>query len=93
MLAKENNIPFYVAAPVSTFDFSIASGEDIPIEERAEDEVSRVGGEVIVPQGSRVRNPAFDVTPARYIAGYITEIGVLKPGELDRLRTEAHQKV
>lgn len=92
VLAKEHNIPFYVAAPVSTFDFSIASGDDIPIEERSAEEVSRVGSEVIVPKGSRVRNPAFDVTPARFITGYITEIGALKPGELDRLRMEAHQK-
>ncbi len=90
VLAKENGVPFYVAAPVSTFDFSISSGDEIPIEERDHEEVSRVGNEVISPVGSRVRNPAFDVTPSRYISGYITEIGILKPGELERLRKEAH---
>ncbi len=90
VLAKEHGIPFYVAAPVSTFDFSISSGEEIPIEERPEEEVSRVGKEVIAPANSRVRNPAFDVTPAKYIAGYITEIGVLKPDELVHLKKEGH---
>ncbi len=88
VLAKEHGIPFYVAAPVSTFDFSIASGKEIPIEERGEEEVKAVGGEVIAPQGSGVRNPAFDITPARYIAGYITEVGVLKPDELGALKGE-----
>ena len=88
VLAKENNIPFYVAAPLSTFDVNAKSGEDIPIEERHEDEVLYVSGidenkEIkkirIAPQGSAAKNPAFDVTPAKYITGIITEKGILKP--------------
>ncbi len=89
VLAREHGIPFYVAAPLSTFDFSLAGGEEIPIEERGEDEVARVGGERLAPEGSPVRNPAFDVTPARYVAGYITERGVLTAKDLPSLRAEA----
>lgn len=88
VLAKENGIPFYVAAPVSTFDFSLASGKDIPIEERNEEEVRVVGGESLTPSASPVRNPAFDVTPARYIAGYITERGILRTEDLPELKDE-----
>ncbi|MFQ5908020.1 MAG: S-methyl-5-thioribose-1-phosphate isomerase [Thermoplasmata archaeon] len=88
VLAKENGIPFYVAAPVSTFDFSLASGNDIPIEERNDEEVREVGGESLTPPGSPVRNPAFDVTPARYISGYITERGVLRVDDLHELKDE-----
>ncbi len=88
VLAKENGIPFYVAAPVSTFDFSIRDGTEIPIEERDEQEVKKVGSELIAPQGSRARNPAFDVTPARYITGFITEVGILRPEELSSLKKE-----
>jgi methylthioribose-1-phosphate isomerase len=89
VLAKENAIPFYTAAPVSTFDFSLASGMEIPIEERSEDEVCYVGAERICPEGVRARNPAFDVTPAKYVTGIITEIGVKKPTELDREKMSA----
>ncbi|MDX1534899.1 MAG: S-methyl-5-thioribose-1-phosphate isomerase [Thermoplasmata archaeon] len=88
VLAKENGIPFYVAAPVSTFDFGLASGADIPIEERTEEEVRAVGTESLTPSGSPVRNPAFDVTPARYITGYITERGILRPENLHTLQDE-----
>ncbi|MFQ5919102.1 MAG: S-methyl-5-thioribose-1-phosphate isomerase [Thermoplasmata archaeon] len=88
VLAKENGIPFYVAAPVSTFDFELASGEDIPIEERTEEEVREVGTESLTPTGSPVRNPAFDVTPARYVTGYITERGILRPENLHTLQDE-----
>lgn len=88
VLAKENGIPFYVAAPVSTFDFSLASGKDIPIEERNEEEVREVGGEILTPPGSPVRNPAFDVTPARYVAGYITERGILRAEDIHELKEE-----
>ncbi|MCJ2520889.1 MAG: S-methyl-5-thioribose-1-phosphate isomerase [Candidatus Thermoplasmatota archaeon] len=91
VLAKENGIPFYVAAPVSTFDFSILSGAEIPIEERNEQEIRQVGGELIAPEKSRVRNPAFDVTPVRYIAGFITEVGILKSDELSVLKEEAER--
>jgi len=86
VLARENGVPFYVAAPVSTFDFSIESGEGIPIEERSEDEVLSVSGRRIAPQGSRALNPAFDVTPNRYVTGFITEQGILKPDEIKKIR-------
>ncbi len=86
VVAKENGIPFYVAAPVSTFDFSLASGMDIPIEERDQDEVRVVNGGLICHKDAKARNPAFDVTPARFVAGFITEIGVLKPDEIARLK-------
>lgn len=78
VLAKENKIPFYVAAPVSTLDLKIKSGGDIPIEERQASEVTHLQGLPIAPEGVRVRNPAFDVTPARYISGIITEKGVVR---------------
>ena len=79
VLARENGIPFYVAAPTSTFDASIGSGEDIPIEERSADEVLAGFGKRTAPPGVAAYNPAFDVTPARYITGIITEAGVLRP--------------
>ena len=86
VLAKELGIPFYVAAPVSTFDFAMAKGEDIPIEERSEEEVSMLAGTRLVPAGSTALNPAFDYTPARYVTAFITELGLLKPEEIGRLR-------
>ncbi|MBO8126238.1 MAG: S-methyl-5-thioribose-1-phosphate isomerase [Firmicutes bacterium] len=79
ILAKEHGIPFYVAAPRSTIDASLATGEEIPIEERHHSEVTHVFGTQVAPTGIDVINPAFDVTPHRYIAGIITEVGVLKP--------------
>jgi len=79
VLARENGVPFYVAAPLSTFDFSLATGEDIPIEERPEREVKEINGRLITPPAARVRNPAFDVTPARYITAIITEKGIVRP--------------
>ncbi len=88
VLAKENNVPFYVAAPLSTFDANSRTGDDIPIEERSEDEILFISGIDednkikkirIAPQGSSAKNPAFDVTPAKYITGIITEKGVIKP--------------
>ena len=83
VLAHTHNIPFYVAAPTSTIDLSIDSGEKIPIEQRDPEEVTTIMGKVrITPQGVDVANPAFDVTPARYISGIITEHGVLKPESL-----------
>lgn len=78
VLARENNIPFYVAAPVSTIDFSLPSGADIPIEERSPDEVTHIHGLRIAPEGVRVANPAFDVTPHRYVSAIITENGVIR---------------
>jgi len=77
VLAKENNIPFYVAAPLSTFDLKINTGVEIPIEERDEKEVTQINGKTICASGVKVRNPAFDVTPSKYIAGIVTEKGIL----------------
>ena len=77
-LASHHGIPFYVAAPLSTIDASIASGADIPIEERDGEEVRRTGGRLTAPAESPVYNPAFDVTPAELIAGIITERGVFR---------------
>ncbi|HOJ10537.1 MAG TPA: S-methyl-5-thioribose-1-phosphate isomerase [Clostridiales bacterium] len=79
VLAKENDIPFYVAAPVSTIDFSIKTGESIPIEERNAEEVTHIKGIPIAPVGVKVRNPAFDVTPNKYITAIITDKGVVYP--------------
>jgi methylthioribose-1-phosphate isomerase len=78
VLAKENNIPFYVAAPVSTLDLTLASGDQIPIEERAASEVTHLQGVHIAPDGINVANPAFDVTPNRYVSAIITERGVAR---------------
>jgi len=79
VLARENNIPFYIAAPLNTVDFSLHQGSQIPIEERHPDEVRKVGDCLIAPPRVRVRNPAFDVTPARYITAIITERGIASP--------------
>jgi methylthioribose-1-phosphate isomerase len=78
ILAKEHGIPFYVAAPWSTIDLATASGESIPIEERPAVEVTHHGGKQLTPDGVGIRNPAFDVTPAKYISAIITERGVLR---------------
>lgn len=78
ILAKEHNIPFYVAAPISTLDLSLKSGDEIPIEERNMREVTHVFNSQIAPDGVKVLNPAFDVTPNRYITAIITEKGVVK---------------
>jgi methylthioribose-1-phosphate isomerase len=79
VLAKENSVPFYVAAPVSTFDLTLASGEAIPIEQRSPDEVTHVFGVAVAPEHIAVANPAFDVTPARYVTAIICERGVARP--------------
>ncbi len=78
VLAHENHIPFYVAAPLSTIDLSIASGDQIPIEERSPEEVKQVAGIAIAPPAVEARHPAFDVTPHRYITAIITERGVAR---------------
>jgi len=78
VLARENGIPFYVAAPLSTVDLRTPSGAQIPIEERSPDEVTHHGGRRLAPVGVEVRNPAFDVTPARYVAAIVTEAGVAR---------------
>ncbi|MCX6650178.1 MAG: S-methyl-5-thioribose-1-phosphate isomerase [Methanomassiliicoccales archaeon] len=84
VLAKELGVPFYTAAPLSTFDLSIARGQDIPIEYRGEEEVTMIDGVRIAPQGCKALNPGFDVTPGRYLKGIITESGVLSPGEISK---------
>ncbi|MFA5367518.1 MAG: S-methyl-5-thioribose-1-phosphate isomerase [Dehalococcoidia bacterium] len=78
VLAMENGVPFYVAAPTSTIDISIESGAEIPIEQRNPDEVTHIRGIPIAPKGARAANPAFDVTPHRYISAIITERGILR---------------
>lgn len=85
VLAKEHRIPFYIAAPTSTVDLKVKTGAEIPIEERRPEEVIFFRGVRVVPKGVKVFNPAFDVTPARYITAFITERGVVKPGELSKL--------
>jgi translation initiation factor eIF-2B subunit alpha/methylthioribose-1-phosphate isomerase len=82
VLAKENGIPFYVAAPTSTFDLRTRDGRGIQIEERSEDEVHMVGRTRITPKGSVAWNPAFDITPARYVTAFITEKGLFMPGRI-----------
>src|SRR5712671_5784032 len=88
VLAKENNVPFYIAAPVSTFDLSIPDGDHIPIEERAASEVTHLQGVRIAPD-VQAAHPAFDVTPARYIAAIFTERGVAHPSYTQSLRALA----
>jgi methylthioribose-1-phosphate isomerase len=78
VLCKENKLPFYVAAPLSTIDFSLVDGSAIPIEERGPEEVMLHGGKQLAPTGIEVRNPAFDVTPARLVTAIITEYGVVR---------------
>ena len=78
VLAKENNVPFYVAAPISTLDLTLTDGSGIPIEERGAREVTQVFGVQVAPKGTDVRNPAFDVTPNRYVTAIITEKGVAR---------------
>jgi methylthioribose-1-phosphate isomerase len=98
VLAKENGIPFYVAAPLSSIDLSIPNGDQIPIEERDAAEVTCISGGVktadglcsrgsvrIAPEGIAVRNPAFDVTPHRYVTGIITEKGIFRPGDIKNI--------
>ena len=86
VLAKAHNIPFYIAAPTSTFDLSISSGEEIPIEERGASEITHGFGRQTAPDGINVYNPAFDVTPAELIAAIITERGLIQPVCEERVR-------
>jgi methylthioribose-1-phosphate isomerase len=88
VLAKENGVPFYVAAPTSTIDASLADGGGIPIEERNPDEVREIGGRLITVPYVEVRNPAFDVTPAAYITAIVTERGVHRPPYERSLNTQ-----
>jgi len=87
VLATENGIPFYVAAPVSTIDLSLSSGSDIPIEERSPEEVTHIQGVRIAPKGVKASNPAFDVTPHCYVSAIITEKGIFKEPYEARLKS------
>ena len=78
VLAREHGIPFYVAAPLSTVDLNTPDGSRIPIEERSDREVTHIGSSRLTPDGARVRNPAFDVTPAKYVTAIITERGIAR---------------
>jgi methylthioribose-1-phosphate isomerase len=86
VLAKEHDIPFYVAAPLSTIDLNTPDGSSIPIEERNSREVTHMGGSQITPDGAHIRNPAFDVTPCRLITGIITERGIFRPPYTESLK-------
>jgi methylthioribose-1-phosphate isomerase len=90
VLAKENQVPFFVAAPLSTLDLTLASGDFIPIEQRSAAEVTHVFGRPVAPVGTTVENPAFDVTPARYVTAIITEKGVARAPYEESLRTLAN---
>ncbi|MGA2855986.1 MAG: S-methyl-5-thioribose-1-phosphate isomerase [Candidatus Sulfotelmatobacter sp.] len=89
VLAKEHNIPFYVAAPISTVDLACPDGSQIPIEQRDPREVTHIAGKQMVPEGVAVENPAFDVTPASYVAAIITERGIARAPYEESLRTLA----
>ncbi len=86
VVARENRVPFYVAAPASTFDFAISDGDAIPIEERSGDEVTSIGGVRVAGPGESARNPVFDVTPNGLVSGFITEFGVFAPGEINSMK-------
>lgn len=92
VLAKENAVPFYVAAPISTLDLTLSSGMEIPIEERPSVEVTHVFGVAVAPAGTQVENPAFDVTPHRYVSAIITEKGVAQAPYEESLRALATMK-
>jgi methylthioribose-1-phosphate isomerase len=89
ILAKEHGIPFYVAAPWSTIDLATATGEAIPIEERPATEVTHHGGRQLTPHGVGISNPAFDVTPARYVTAIVTERGVVRAPYAESLASKA----
>ncbi len=91
VLAKEHGIPFYVAAPWSTIDLATPTGDEIPIEERAAKEVTHFNGRQITPQAAEICNPAFDVTPAKYVTAIITELGVLRAPYAKALHSGSEQ--
>jgi methylthioribose-1-phosphate isomerase len=91
VLARENAIPFYVAAPFSTIDLETADGSKIPIEQRNPREVTHFAGKAVTPEGVQVENPAFDVTPAKYVAAIITERGIARAPYEDSLRKLAEE--
>jgi methylthioribose-1-phosphate isomerase len=86
VLARAHAIPFYVAAPTSTIDMSLESGDDIPIEQRAPEEVTHLAGQPLAPEGVRAAHPAFDVTPHDLVTAIITERGIVEPPFEENLR-------
>ncbi len=92
VLAKENNIPFYVAAPVSTLDLSLVSGDEIPIEERSAEEVVNINKKRIAPEDIDVAHPAFDITPNELVTAIITEQGIARPPFTESLKAMAQKK-
>jgi len=86
VLAKEHGIPFYVAAPISTVDLECPDGSKIPIEQRNPKEVTHIAGKQMVPDGVQIENPAFDVTPAQYVAAIITERGIARAPYTESLK-------
>ncbi len=92
VVARENGVPFYPVVPTSTIDLNLAEGDLIPIEERSPDEVLCVGGVRVAPEGATARNPAFDVTPHRYVTGIVTESGVVYPPFVRNLRKAVEQE-
>lgn len=86
VLARENGVPFYVAAPTTTLDPTLASGDEIPIEQRSPEEVTHIQGVSLAPDGTQAANPAFDVTPHRYLTAIITEKGIIQELYSERLK-------
>jgi methylthioribose-1-phosphate isomerase len=86
IVAKAHEVPFFVAAPLSTIDFELPSGTKIPIEERHPSEIYQIGETVVCPPGVEFYNPSFDITPAELITGIITEQGVVAPSELKKFQ-------
>jgi len=91
VLAAAHEIPFYVAAPSNTFDLSLESGEQIPIEQRAAEEITHGFGRQTAPDGIHVYNPAFDMTPAPYVKAIITERGIISPVTTENVRAVVAQ--
>jgi methylthioribose-1-phosphate isomerase len=91
ILAKEHGIPFYVAAPISTVDLETPDGSKIPIEQRNKKEVTHIAGKQMVPNGVEIENPAFDVTPAKYVTAIITEHGIARAPYKESLGELAHK--
>jgi methylthioribose-1-phosphate isomerase len=89
ILAREHGIPFYVAAPLSTIDFACPDGSKIPIEQRNVREVTHIAGKQMTPDGVAIENPAFDVTPAKYVTAIITERGIARSPYEESLRSLA----
>jgi len=91
VLAQKHRIPFYVAAPISTLDLSLSTGEEIPIEQRSEDEVTSLNNKRIAPEGAVAAHPAFDITPNDLVTAIITDKGIAKPPYMTSLKNLSEQ--